>query len=181
MSADRQGGAFPIRPINDEIKRARRENMPTGGSQSLLNVVCDELQSLLQFMSTGMSGKAQAVDRWIGEILSGPKRGLIVTSSPRDAKVLRRYLMERYHQHIVDKKIQVASVHGVHDVYGMEGMSTPCWSQQISGGQITGPRGEWRFIWVNYPIQHAYAERNHINFVSSRLVARKRKIGVVDL
>ena len=156
----RKGGIYPIRPISDELHLARKMPMPSGVSQTSRDEACNEIQALIDFMTSGVSGKTQAIHRWAQETLSANQKGLIASGSVRDADVIRRYLLEKYHQAIVDRKIQVVSAKGVDDLYLID--------RQVD--RVFLASGVWKsdywiaglgkdFTWANYPIQKDYAER----------------------
>ena len=158
--ADRRGGLYPIRPIEDELRMARKVNMPSGASQSAKNQACEEIQALVDFLSSGTSGKTQALHRWVDETLDTRQKGLIAAGSGRDAGIIRRYLLEKYHQAIVNRQIQIVSAKGVDDLYRFNSEV----NRVFIGGEM------WKsdywiaglgkdFTWVNYPIQKDYAKR----------------------
>ena len=156
----RKGGLYPIRPIADELRLASKIAMPSGVSQTARDEACTEIQSLMEFMASGISGKTQAAHRWVQETLSANQKGLIATSSVRDADVIRRYLLEKYHQAIVDRKIQVVSARGVDGLYLMD--------QEVD--RVFVASGVWKsdywiaglgkdFTWASYPIQQGGTEK----------------------
>jgi hypothetical protein len=156
----RRGGLFPSKPLSDWLAYAKRAKLPTGKSQSLLMEACEVLTELLEFVKDGKTGKQQALEKWIHDLLDKKETGRIVFKSERDSNLVRKWLISEYPTHSQSGSIDAISVGGSRGIYKSNGN----WDRLLIIGKLTrsdtwvAGRGK-RISWLSYPCEFDWLEK----------------------
>jgi hypothetical protein len=117
LDKGRHGGLFPVRPMADWLTYCRQERLPTGESQALRDKIADGLDEIMGMVSAGETGKSQALKHWIGTSCSLKTRNLIITTSEREARFMRDWLIHDYPAEFDKGLLTIVGISSVRESY----------------------------------------------------------------
>ncbi len=153
LDKGRHGGLFPVRPMADWLIYCQQASLPTGQTQILRDTIAKGLNEIMAMIGNGETGKSQALKHWISTSCNLKTRSLIITTSEREARFLRSWLIRDYPTEIDKKLLTIVGISSFRDA-----------SKQLTGtydkALVTGQLWEterWAFhlaketVWLGYP------------------------------
>jgi len=161
LNQKRRGGLYPVKPLNEWLAKAKREKMPTGQAQIELENCIQKLESIIELVKTGRTGKYQALKKWVDQCLKKNKQGLICVSSLRDAENIRSWLLSEYVIAINNQQIQVLGLKSYRERYKIQNT----FDQAIVIGKIWKDDYWSLFLakkvyWLSYPGESHWHKQN---------------------
>lgn len=113
----RQGGLYPIRPIPEWLDIASAVSLPTGESEQLRDQAVATLRDLIEQLNEGTTGKTQALNQWLQTYLNPNQSIALVTSSEREAMLLRVWLEKNHFAELDSQSLTVIGIGSARDTY----------------------------------------------------------------
>ncbi len=161
----RRGGLYPVKPLKEWLTKAKRERMATGQAQIELDNTIHKLQSIIELVKTGRTGKCQALKKWVDQCLKKNETGLICVGTLREADNIRCWLVNEYVNAVSDQKIQVLGLKSYRDRYKIQQM----FDQAIMVGKVWKDDYWSLFLaktiyWLSYPAESHWHKQNINDF-----------------
>ena len=113
----RQVGLYPVRPIPEWLDIASAVSFPTGESEQLRDQAVATLRDLIEQLNDGITGKTQALNLWLQTHLNPKHNIALITSSEREAALLRVWLERTYAAQLDSQSLTVIGISSARDAY----------------------------------------------------------------